>query len=326
MDAAERDLAIKAAWLSYVAGLTQAEIADRLSVSRIKAHRLIAGAHEAGLVTVLIEGQPAACVALEDRLADRFELKSATIVPTLGRGDDTGIAESLPALGMAGARFLHHFLERDASSVIGIGWGRTLAALAERMPRIARPSARFVSLIGSLTRKAAANPFDVVHRLADRTGGEAYFLPVPFITDNVADAKVLAGQKSVRDVLALARQADLYVVSIGELTPSTHLRRSGLITEAEYHELRRAAAVGDVIGNFIGADGRVINAEINERALGLGLEELRGRQVIAVAGGVVKASAILAALRTGVITGLITDEAAAVAILTEADRRPALAI
>jgi DNA-binding transcriptional regulator LsrR (DeoR family) len=227
---------------------------------------------------------------------------------------------------MAGARFLHHFLERGTGSVIGIGWGRTLAAVAERLPRISRPSARFVSLIGSLTRKAAANPFDVVHRLADRTGGEAYFLPVPFITDSVADAKVLAGQKSVRDVLALARQADLFIVGIGELTPSTHLRRSGLVTDDEYHELRRAAAVGDLIGNFIDSEGRVINAEINERALGLDIEELRGKEVVAIAGGVVKASAILAALKTGVITGLITDEAAATAIIAQTDRTHAIAI
>src|SRR5260370_19849019 len=229
MDAAERDVAIKAAWLSYVAGLTQAEIADRLSVSRIKAHRLIANAHEAGLVTVLIEGQPAACVAQENTLAARFGLRSATVVPTLDQTDDTGLPGSLPALGMAGARFLHHFLERGTGSVVGIGWGRTLAAVAERLPRIAPPSARFVSLIGRLTRKAAANPFDVVHRLADRTGGEAYFLPVPFITDSVAAAKVLAGQKSVRDVLTPGAKPDVFVLVLGELEPAPRLNDSGLV-------------------------------------------------------------------------------------------------
>ena len=41
---AELSLATRAAWLSYVGGLTQEEIASRLSVSRVKVARLVAAA------------------------------------------------------------------------------------------------------------------------------------------------------------------------------------------------------------------------------------------------------------------------------------------
>ena len=39
-------LATRAAWLSYIGGLTQSQIADRMRLSRIKVNRLIAYAHE----------------------------------------------------------------------------------------------------------------------------------------------------------------------------------------------------------------------------------------------------------------------------------------
>jgi len=65
------------------------------------------------------------------------------------------------------------------------------------------------------------------------------------------------------------------------------------------------------MGCFLDASGRAVDSTVNHHALGLGIEEMRGRRVVAVAAGGAKAKAILAALRTGVITDLIIDEQAA---------------
>ena len=51
----DNSLAARAAWLSYIGGYTQSEIAKRLDVSSAKAHRLISQAQKAGLVRVFIE-------------------------------------------------------------------------------------------------------------------------------------------------------------------------------------------------------------------------------------------------------------------------------
>ena len=72
--------------------------------------------------------------------------------------------------------------------MIGVGHGRTLAAVVEQLPQTPAPGVKFVSLLGGLTRKFAANPFDVIHRLAERTGAEAYLLPVPVFANSVADS------------------------------------------------------------------------------------------------------------------------------------------
>ena len=71
-DAEQLDLATRAAWLSFIGGYTQGEVAKRLNVSPVKAHRLIQLAQQQGMVKIFIEGEPAHCVALEEQLAKQF--------------------------------------------------------------------------------------------------------------------------------------------------------------------------------------------------------------------------------------------------------------
>lgn len=302
----ERSLAARAAWLSYVGGYTQEEIAGRLGVSRVKVNRLIAQAIEAGLVRVFVEGTAAECVALEDRIARHWGLGFCTVVPTVDEGP-----LPLRTLGAAGAHFLNGVLERGQASLIGVGHGRTLAELVKHLPRTPRPDVRFVSLLGSLTRHAAANPFDVIHSLTEITGAESYFVPAPFFADSLEDKAVFLAQKSLKDVFALARAAALHIVGIGEVGPKAHMLATGMITPEEFRELERAGAVGEVLGRFVDVAGRPVEAEVNERALAVRLEDIQGRQVVAVAGGKNKPRAIAAVLESRVITGLITDEATA---------------
>ena len=93
----EGSLAVRAAWLHYAGGLTQAEVAKRLGVPSVKAHRLIARAVAEGAVKVAIDGDIIECVDLEVRLCERFGLDFCEVAPDLGE-------EGLPvrALGIAG--------------------------------------------------------------------------------------------------------------------------------------------------------------------------------------------------------------------------------
>ncbi len=309
-DDGDLNLATRAAWLSYIGGYTQSDIAKRLGVSRAKAHRLIAQAHDNGLVKVFIEGEPADCIAYEEGLVRRFGLRNCIVAPALGdEGDGEG---EFAAVGAAAARFLHRMLSAmDRGALVGVGKGRSLAAAIGRMPALKRPDLRFVSVSGSLTRKLSANPFDAVQRLVARTGGEGYFLPVPYLAASAAEKEVLLAQKSVQDMLALARRAELFVIGIGTLEQDAHIRQVGMVSEAEWDELRGLGAVGDIMGSFIDIEGRPVDSAVNGHALGLGMEDLRGRAVVAVVAGHGKAKAVLGALRTGIVTDLVIAEPAA---------------
>lgn len=306
------NLATRAAWLSYIGGYTQGEIAERLGVSRVKAHRLIALAQERGLVKVFIEGAPAECIACEEVLVRRFGLRNCIVAPALDAKSDADAGGEFASVGAAAARLLHRMLyAAESGAIVGAGKGRSITAAVARMPSLRRPDLRFVSVSGSLTRKLSANPFDVVQRLVERTGGEGYFLPVPYLASNAAEKEILLAQQSVREMLGLARKADLVVIGIGALSRDAHIRQLGMIGEAEWRELRRCDAVGDVMGSFIDVNGKPVASVINELALGLGIEDLRGRRVVAVVGGAQKQRALLGALRTGIVTDLVIAEPAA---------------
>jgi DNA-binding transcriptional regulator LsrR (DeoR family) len=313
-------LATRAAWLSYIGGQTQEQIAERLSISQTKAHRLIAQALERGLIKVFVQGEPAECLALEDDLTRRFGLARCIVAPSLPDGHNGHGSGPFAAVGAAAARLLHRELTTGGLSVIGVGKGRTLAAMVDHLPELDRPDLKIVSVSGSLTRNLSANPFDVVLRLAERSGGAGYFLPVPYLAGSIAERKLLIGQKSVRDLLDLARQAELVLVGIGSMAGDAHLRQVGMVTEPEWSALGDAGAVGDLMGSFIDSAGNPVALAINRLAVGLGFKELAGRRVVALAGGAWKAQAILAALRTGVIRELVTDEAAASRIVELAAR------
>ena len=314
----EDSLSIRAAWLAYVGGYTQDQIAERLGISRVKAHRLIAAALKTGRLKVFVEGDEADCLALEDALRARYRLAHCTVVLDAEEAGSPEADEEIHALGVGGAHLLYRLLEKAGTVSIGVGHGRTLAAVVERMPHLARPDLKFVSLIGSLTRKSSANPFDVISRLAERTGGEGYFLPVPFIADSEGDAEVLRAQRGVQTVLSLAQACELCIVGIGALGAHSNLLRSGMLTVREQQALEKLGAVGDLLGHFLDIDGTVVDHELNRRSLGVRLDQMRGRQVLAIAGGTQKVPAIQAALRSGFLTGLVINESAAQQLL-EAD-------
>jgi len=312
-DSTDQDLSLaaRAAWLSYIGGLTQSEIAARLRVSPGKAHRLIAQAHDNGLVKFFIEGAPDECLELEAELAAHFGLNNCVVAPSLTDDPEQNPQADFKSVGAAAAHFLHTLIEKSGPLTIGVGKGRSLSAMVNNLPILKRPDLKFVSVSGSLTRNLAANPFDVVHKLVERTGGEGYFLPVPYIAASVEEKELLLAQRSVQDLLAKARTADVFVIGIGTVEGDAHVRQVGMVSEAEWRELKSLGAVGDVMGRFVDDKGLAVESEVNAHSLGLTVDDLAGQRVVAVVGGATKGDAVMAALRTGVVTDLVLGEAAA---------------
>ncbi|WP_354488540.1 sugar-binding transcriptional regulator [Mesorhizobium robiniae] len=299
----ETSMATRAAWLHYAGGLTQSEVAKRLGLTSLKAHRLITKANQEGLVKVYIDGEVSECVALEDDLSSRYALDYCEVVPDFD-GEDL----PLKALGIAGAQFLKREIERGEDTLIGVGHGRTLAACVEYLPRISAEKTRFVSLLGGLTRKFSANPHDVIHRLAERTGAEAYVMPVPMFANTVEDRTVLLGQKGISEVFDLGKAADLLIAGIGTAEREASLVATGMIEKGEMEEIRRKGGVGELLGHFFDDAGKAVETTLSNRALALAREDISNRRIVAVAGGKVKVRAIKSVLEGRYLKGLVTDE------------------
>lgn len=306
----EASLAIRAVWLHYVGGLTQAAVAERLGISTVKAHRLIARAVADGIVRISIDADIVECVDLESRLRAQYGLDYCEVAPDLG---EDGLP--LRALGLAGANFLRREVERDGHRAIGLGHGRTLAAAVEQLPRIDAKGTSFVSLLGGLTRNYSANPYDVMHRLAERTAAQAFVMPVPFFINSARDRKVLLAQRAVREVFDMASQASLKFVGIGTVTAQAQLVLSGMIERSEMRTVAADGGVAELLGHFFDLNGRTVSSALTGHILAAPLGKPRSHRVVAIAGGAVKVAAIAAVLRSGHLSGLITDEGAARALL-----------
>lgn len=300
---ADQDLVIRAAWLHYVGGLTQAAVAKRLGLPSVKTHRLIAKAVADGAVKVSIDGEIVECVTLENQLAQRYGLDYCAVTPDLGE-------EGLPlrALGLAGAAFLRREIERGEYDVIGLGHGRTLVAAVRQMPRLDAAGTRFVSLLGGLTRNYAANPHDVMHTLAEKTGAQAHVLPVPFFANSETDRQTLLSQPGVREIFDLANAAPLKFVGIGTAHSDAQLVSSGMIEPHEIAEIKSTKAAGEILGNFFDIRGRAVETTLSRRTLSASLTIGKSSRIVAIAGGKDKVEAIRAVLSSGCLSGLITDE------------------
>ncbi len=305
----EHSLAIRAAWLHYVGGQTQAAVAKRLGITSVKAHRLIARAVAEGAVKVTIDGDIVECVELETALAARYGLDFCEVAPDL---EEVGLP--LRTLGMAGAGFMRRQIELGTTPVIGLGHGRTLAAMVRHLPRIEAPDLNFVSLLGGLTRNYAANPHDVMHRIAEKTGARAYVMPVPFFANTAEDREVLLAQRGVAEVFAMAQGAGLKLVGIGTVEADAQLVASGMIEPREIKAIEAAGGVGELLGHFFDAEGRILQTQLTARTLAVNFAKT-GDQITAIAGGPDKVQAIRAVLSSRRLRGLITDEATARALV-----------
>ena len=93
------DLAARAAWLYYVAGKRQDEIAEQLNVSRQAVQRLVSLAMSEGLIRVRGDHPIAAGLDLAAKLRSRFALDLVEVVPSRPDAPSTtlGVAEAAAA-------------------------------------------------------------------------------------------------------------------------------------------------------------------------------------------------------------------------------------
>jgi DNA-binding transcriptional regulator LsrR (DeoR family) len=298
---------VRAAWLYFMEGLTQAEIARRLGTTRLRINRLLGDARRNGLVGITLNSQLASCVALERELIRDFGLDAAVIVPT---PEDQ---EQVPnILGRAAAQFVSDHLEQHRVRGLGIGWGRTLREMTRHMRSARYPDLCVSSMMGGLTRGLEINTFDIVSDLARRLSSQCQYLAAPIYAGSPQSRDTIVAQDVFREAFRRIDTNELAVLSIGDVTRHSMLVRYGLPEDVGIRELRAAGAVCDIVGQFIDARGRPIDHPLNRRAIAPSLDRLsRATTIVFAAGGSHKVHALAAVLLGGYGSVFVSDEACA---------------
>lgn len=317
---ADDDIA-QAAWLYYVGNLSQQEVSRRLGVSRFKVLRMLADARQQGLVRITVEHRTARTLALADRLVNAFGLQEALVAPVAGEADDDVLARNAVAILASG--YLTRIASADAPVTVGVGWGRTLSAMADNLTGVRNSGLTFVSLMGSVSYASHTAPGDVCVRLAAQTGGRAILVPAPFVADSAAACEGIMAQRLVRDAIDIARSAHHALMSVGECREGAILFDSEIFSIEQIQQLRDADVVGDCCGVFYRADGTIADIELNRCTPCVQPSEMADMDTVLLAGGAGKLAATLAVLRAGFVKKLLVDEGLAVALLSAREKEGA---
>ena len=301
--------AARAAWLYYIEGRTQDDIAAALNISRQAAQRLVSLALAEKLIKFRVDHPIAACMALGEALAARYGLRACEVVPAGGAG------AALASVAVAGARTLERWFAQKAPLVLGVSTGRTLRAIAAELPPLAAPQHKVFSLCGIIARDGRAIAAEPVMQLAGRTGAQCYPMPLPVVVATVAERNLLQSQRAYQTLRELYAESRWLMVGVGHVGWQAPIHASGCITDTELTELIEAGAVGEIAGRAFDAAGRLIASGINDRVTGLAMTAAHAGVTMGVAAGAEKVAALRGALEGGLINAIITDEPTASAIL-----------
>lgn len=302
MDEQTYALATKAAWYYYMEDNTQAQIAEVMGVSRAKVIRLLEEARAQGIVQFSFRKNDSQRVSAEQLLIDRFGLKDAFVVPT--PLDSSAINQSI---AQGAAHYVSDHLREDG--YLNIGYGDTVSRMLGFLAKNREESLNVVSLTGGVSYYLPS------------VGTTAYSMhlfltPSPLVVSSRQVRDALLDEKSLQDVSTMTEYADMSVVGIGAAVEGATVLRNGILNEGELTVLKMQGAVGDVLNHFMDKDGNLIQTEIEDRVISTDLNKLRQlKNVVGVAGGKDKVSAIKAVLNGGYLNVLITDSDTAAELL-----------
>jgi DNA-binding transcriptional regulator LsrR (DeoR family) len=315
-----KKLLYKLAKAYYEDGLTQSQIGKRFGLSRIKVSRLLNQARDEKLIQITIVPPGGTHADLERALEAKYDLDEVVIISPSSY-DKCVIASEL---GLAAADCLMRCLQ--GNEVVSLSWGTTLLSVINVLPAKKWPELKVVQIMGGLGRpEAEVHGTDIARRMAQVLGAKLRLLPAPGIVSSKMVRDALLEDPQISDTLALAARADIALVGIGVPAPDSVVMQAGALVEGEVKQLKAHNAVGDIALRFFDEVGHPIQHEINDRIIGLDLDQIkRIPRVIGVAGGAEKLHVIRAALRGKFINVLVTDNQVAARLLEDANESMAL--
>lgn len=120
------------------------------------------------------------------------------------------------------------------------------------------PQHRLISLVGTIARDGASDPYDAALQAAKKIGSKCFLLPAPLLADSAEERRQWCRHRLYKVVEELSNQADVAFVGIGDMRFGCPMHRDGFVTKEEVRELVDAGAVGDYLGWTFSRTGELV--------------------------------------------------------------------
>lgn len=293
---------IKIAKMYYEEELGQKQIADELNISRPTVSRQLQFAKDQGFVQIIIDDPFERSENLAKKLQEKYGLKEVIIKEVVS--DSYDVIQK--AVAERAAEYLYENI--NDSDIVGISWGKTMYRTAKAMKQMNLSDVETVQLKGGVSfSNVKTNAHETLSLFAKSFNSNPRDLPVPVIFDSPEVKKLVSEDRHIKSILDLGTECDVAVYTVGSVRENALLFKLGFLSEEEKFRLRDNA-IGDICSRFFDTEGKVADAQINERTMGVTLETLKSiPKSILVAGGRHKVEAIRGALIGKIPNVLITD-------------------
>jgi DNA-binding transcriptional regulator LsrR (DeoR family) len=298
----------------YVDSLSQAEIADLYGISRPTVANILKECREKGIVEIRINDVSHFSSEPGKRLTDRFDLRTACIVPNEADEYLTLYKTCFEAAG-----FLASLLADRTR--IGISWGVALYHTIRQLPKTAFVDCEVVQLMGGLGASALFyDGSELARILADKLNGRFFPFLSPVIVKTRELRQALIAEQGIRETMEKMDALDLALVGLSPDQPEdSTLVKAGFLSADEAKTVYEEGSCGHLCGYHYDNEGKFMDIPINKRVVGIDTSSfLAVKRRIGVACGRRKSKAIHAAIKGGLITDLFTDELTALQILSNA--------
>lgn len=288
----------------YLEGKDQTDIARKVGVSRSMISRMLTEARRQGIVEIKIFRPIQSNHDLEYAIKTRFGIESVFVVSM----EDTKPEKLVTILGRAAADVLKKQIRPDL--VIGVAWGTAVSATVEAIQGMEEPSIKVIQMVGAQgAREVEYDGHVIVKRLAEKVGGEGYFINAPYLCQTPETARSLRETRGIKETIDMGKKVQVALLGIGttEIEYSSYYL-SGLLSDQEIGVLQKNGVVGDIASTYFKLDGTLYKDDFLNRMITISGDDLINIPVrIGIAGGAVKVNAIIGALNSKLINYLVID-------------------
>lgn len=296
-------LIIKACKLFYEDNMSQKDIALALGISKPQICRMLNFAKENHIVEFTINNPYSQEFELEKKITEKYSLKDAYVFNFSYESPE----EAIEKLGEYAADQLDKYFTNNTT--VGVMSGRTIAAVSNSAHKLPREGLTFIPLVGNMGAKGHNWHANVIaENFAHKTGGDYMLLNAPIIFQTKETCDLIKKEPSIAQILHKGKSCNVALVGIGKVNLSSTTYRSGALSEDDIIKLTDQNASASVCTSYISKDGVLLDTELNDRSIGISLNNLTQSTTIAISTGLEKIEAIKSSLKSGYIDIFMTSQ------------------